>query len=113
MLQLHQALDLFCQGPSGQGLQVLEFQTDLHQLHVLGEVQEPGPATTIPDNVEGDLGSLRMRRRPDRLISTHLVSDTLALASGISGWVQVTGGWGGTVSHGRLTGAITLGNVYP
>ena len=80
---------------------------------MLGEVQEPGPATTIPDNVEGDLGSLRMRRRPDRLISTHLVSDTLALASGISGWVQVNGGWGGTVSPGRLTGGYYGGGPDP
>ena len=35
------------------GIPVSEFGMQLHWLHVLGQVQEQGPADAVPDNSEG------------------------------------------------------------
>ena len=96
-MQLHQALNLFCQGPIGQGVRVPECRPDLHPLHVLGEVQEPGPASTIPDNGRGALWALYAQRRPTRLITYRPGYNTLIPVRNINGQGQ----GGGAASAGE------------
>ena len=73
-----------------------ELWPDLHQLHVLGGVQEPVPDDTIPDNGEGTLGDFCAWRRLDQLITDHPGAYKLVLASNTGGWLQ---GKGGVVFH--------------
>ena len=86
------------------GIPVSEFGMHLHWLHVLGQVQEQGPADAVPDNSEGSPWALCARCCPDRVIPTRPGVETLILAVDIVRQGRGKGVWGGTDSHGRLMG---------